>query len=125
MNKIPKNLRFINENSKEPLDKIKTKVRILDGDYLNQVNTKRLDDLRHIDAKSELEKDKLAEYLDRESSAAKIRINPGDIKNELMNEDILKDSELPNYSDYQTPLKVANRFRDLPSLEEIAASSTQ
>ena len=104
---------------------MKTKVRILDGDYLNQVNTKRLDDLRQIDAKSELEKDKLAEYLDRESSAAKIRINPGDIKNELMNEDILKDSELPNYSNYQTPLKVANRFRDLPSLEEIAASSAQ
>ena len=82
-----------------------------------------MDDLRHIDARNELEKDKLVEYLDRESAAANIRLHHEDIKAELMNEDILKDSELPNASNYQTPFKVANRYRDLPTLEDIAGTS--
>jgi predicted transglutaminase-like protease len=81
--------------------------------------------LRHIDARNELEKDKLAEYLDRESSAANIRLHQEDIKAELMNEDILKNSELPNTQNYQTPFQVANRYRDLPTLDEIAGTAGQ
>ena len=49
-NPIPKNLRFVNENSKEPLEKMKVKVNIFDADYLNKVNTKRLDDLKYIES---------------------------------------------------------------------------
>lgn len=40
---------------------------MFDGDYLNQVNSKRLDDLKQIDHRYELEKDKLTDYLERES----------------------------------------------------------
>jgi hypothetical protein len=40
-----------------------------------------------------------------------------DIKNEIMNKDILKDYELPNYSNYETTLKVISKYKDLPSLD--------
>lgn len=54
---------------------MKVKVNILDTDYLNNVNTKRLDDLRTLDTKTDLAKDKLAEFLDRESSASRIKLH--------------------------------------------------
>lgn len=66
INPIPKNIKFINDRSPYGL---KAKINIFDADYLNQVNSKRLDDLQTIDYKNEFSKDKLAEYLDRESSA--------------------------------------------------------
>lgn len=34
-NPLPKNLKFINENQKDSLDKMKVKVNIFDADYLN------------------------------------------------------------------------------------------
>lgn len=47
--KIPSNLRFINEMQKDGVDKLTTKVSCFDTDYLNEVNTKRLDDLKQLD----------------------------------------------------------------------------
>ena len=96
---------------------MKVKVNILDSDYLNNVNTKRLDDLRTLDTKTDLAKDKLAEFLDRESSASRIKLHQGDIKNSLLNRDILKEEELLNTSKYETPLRVSEKFRDFPSLD--------
>lgn len=76
LNPLPKNVKFVNERSADSLEKMKTKVNIFDGDYLNQVNTKRLDDLQTLDVtKTELAKDKLAEYLERESSASRIKLH--------------------------------------------------
>jgi hypothetical protein len=118
-NPIPKNLKFVNELDKDGLDKKNTKIRVFDADYLNQVNTKRLDDLRTIDPKTEAHRDVLTEYLDRETTASKIRLHDEDIKNELLNQDLLYDYELPHTKDYQTPLKVIEKYRDFPSLDQL------
>ena len=117
LNPLPQSVKFINDKSTEPLEKMKVKVNILDSDYLNNVNTKRLDDLRTLDSKTDLAKDKLAEFLDRESSASRIKLHQGDIKNSLLNRDILKEEELLNTSKYETPLRVSEKFRDFPSLD--------
>ena len=79
----------MNEQQKDDLAKMTTKVKIFDTDYLNHVNAKRLDDLKGIDTRNEVERDKISEYLGRESKAASIRLHDGDIKNELMNRDLL------------------------------------
>lgn len=108
-NPIPKNLKFINESQKDSLDKMKVKVNIFDADYLNQVNTKRIDDLKEIDNNMK-SKNVIADFLDRESSAAMIQLHSTDAKNELMSKDVLLPMDQPNVDNYETPLRVTNKF---------------
>jgi hypothetical protein len=68
------------------------------------VNTKRLDDLKGIDSKTEANKDALTDYLDRESKAARITLHESDARNELMNKDILLPLDNAYYDNYETPL---------------------
>ena len=96
---------------------------MFDGDYLNQVNSKRLDDLKQIDHRYEIEKDKLTDYLERESSAAKIRLHEENVKTELMNEDILKNDEYLYSNDYEAPLRVVDKYGDLPTLDQLSSQS--
>ena len=46
---LPKKLKFINEETGEDIHKLNTKVKLFDTDYLNTVNTRRLDDLQRVD----------------------------------------------------------------------------
>eukprot|EP00347_Sterkiella_histriomuscorum_P017375 403349625 len=127
LNPLPKSVKFVNDRSAESLDKMNTKVKILDGgEYLNNLNTKRLDDLKSLDTRTELAKDKLAEYLERESSASRIHLHQEDVRNSLLNRDILINDELPNTSNYQTPLKVASKFdQKFPGLDELQYSTSK
>ena len=125
LNPLPRNVKFVNDRSGDSLEKISTKVNLQlfdNADYLNQVNSKRIDDLRTIDSMKEVvSKDKIAEYLDRESSASRIKLHQEDVANSLMNKDILlRDDELPNVSNYQTPLKIASKFKEFPNIDELS-----
>jgi hypothetical protein len=42
---IPRKLKYINEDTGEDITRMNTKLKIFDTDYLNTVNTRRLDDL--------------------------------------------------------------------------------
>ena len=79
--------------------------------------------MRYIDPNKERSKDVLTDYLDRETKAATIQLHSEDIKNELMNKDILLNHELPSYSEYQTPLDVVDKYGRFPSLDEITKES--
>ena len=118
-NPIPKNLKFVNDRGIDDINKIKTKVNIFDADYLNQVNTKRLDDLKQLDTRGETHKDILSEYLDRETKAATITLHESDARNELMNKDILLPFDKPSYDNYETPLKVVSKYKEFPSIDDL------
>lgn len=49
---------------------MQAKVNLFDAEYLNQVNTKRLDDLKRIDSKKQRAVSVVNDYLDRESKAS-------------------------------------------------------
>lgn len=115
-NPIPKSLKFVNENQKDSLEKMKVKVNIFDADYLNQINSKRIDDLKEIDDHHK-SKSVIQGFLDRESSAAQINLHQSDAINELMSQDILLPLDGPNVDNYETPLRVTNKFSSLASLE--------
>jgi len=100
---------------------MQTSVQVFDTDYLNAVNSKRLDDLKRMD-NSEKARGAMEDYLDRETRAASIDLHSEDYKNEIMNQDILKDNEGIRIDDYETPLKVVEKFKDLPSLQSVSAS---
>lgn len=44
-NPLPKRIKYLNHEGKDDINKIKAKFNMFDADYLNQVNSKRLDDL--------------------------------------------------------------------------------
>ena len=67
---------------------------MFDADYLNEVNTKRLDDLKQLD-NFEKSKDIIKDYLDKETAAGRIRLHESDAKNELMNRDVLMELNNP------------------------------
>eukprot|EP00347_Sterkiella_histriomuscorum_P015493 403356821 len=125
LNKLPKSTKFINEQAKESIDRQNTKVRVFDADYLNQVNSKRLDDLLPIDTKLQKSKDALSEYLDRETAAGQIYLHSEDVRNELMNKDILKDIDRVNDIPYQTPLRVIEKYQDYPSLDQLTIMNSR
>ncbi|CDW86426.1 UNKNOWN [Stylonychia lemnae] len=125
LDRLPKSVKFINERDKDSLDKQSTKIKIFDADYLNQVNTKRLDDLLPIDSRTQKSKDVLTDFLDRETAASRISLNQGDVRNELMNKDILKDLDRLNTIPYQTPLKVVDKYSQFATLDDITIMSSK
>ena len=99
-----------------------TKVSVFDADYLNEVNTKRLDDLKQLE-RHEKSKDVVKDYLDKETAAGRIRLHESDAKNELINQDVLLEKlNNPLQEDYETPLKVVEKYNGLSSLDDLARS---
>jgi len=79
--------------------------------------------LKEIDPKREAARDKLTEYLDRETKAATIKLHEPDATNEIMNQDILLPyrSESIEYEmeNYNTPMKVLDRYKEFPKVDEL------
>lgn len=69
-NPIPKNLKFINEEKGEDLNKMHTNVRIFDQDYLNTVNSRRLDDLKKFKKFDDPQDSNTKNFLDKETKEA-------------------------------------------------------
>ena len=77
---------------------------------MNQVNRKRFDDLKPLDDKMKIDGDVLKRFLERETSASKIHLHEVDARNELLNKDLLKDMDKINKKNYQTPLRVIEKY---------------
>ena len=63
----------------------------------------------------------MKDYLEKESSKAvplksKMRRYETDGVNQIMSSDILKESEKVNAEEFEAPLKVVDRYREMPSL---------
>ncbi|CDW76693.1 UNKNOWN [Stylonychia lemnae] len=116
---ISKPTKLYNDLHQSSVERVKTKVNMFDADYLNQVNSRRLDSLDRMDSKEKLSKDNLVNFLEQETSKSWINLHQDDVQNNLLNNDILRRDELPSISNYQTPLKVVDKFREFPNVDAI------